>query len=79
MLTGNLFVGLTEGLEPSLQAIGSFIVGRSMNASFFTFITMMDTAAELLAGPIIGGLLTIRDSAGVSLGLCFLASAVRSR
>lgn len=71
--------GLAEGLEPALQGLGSFIVGRFLNASFFTFITMLDTIAALFGGPVMAGLLSIRNPDGGSAGYCFLLSAVSLR
>lgn len=74
-----LLCGLGEGLEPALQALGSFIAGKSLYASFFTFITMIDTVAEFVGGPVVATLFAIHDESAVSAGYCFLFSAVSTQ
>lgn len=72
-----LLCGLGEGLEPSLQALGSHFAGKAFTAGFFTFVTLIDTLAEFVGGPLTAALFAIRGSEGLSAGYCFLASAVR--
>lgn len=71
-----LFAGLAEGLEPAIQGFASGVVGRTMNASLFTFMSMLDTVAELLGGPLMAAAYRIRDANGLPAGYCFLLSAV---
>lgn len=68
--------GLAEGLEASLQSLGSYIVGESLNANYFSFVSMLDVTAELLGGPIMAGAYQIRNSANSPAGLSFLLSSV---
>lgn len=68
--------GLAEGLEPSLQALGTYIVGELLHANFFSFVSMLDLIGEILGGPVMGGVYRIRDASGHPAGYTFLLSAV---
>lgn len=71
---GMVICGLAEGLEPSLQALGSFIVGPSLNANFFSFVSMLDRIAELLGGITMAAAYSIRNLDGQPAGYNFLLS-----
>lgn len=68
--------GLAEGLEPAMQALATSIAGLEFNASLFTFVSMLDTCAELLGGPITAATFSIRDAENLPAGYCFFSSAV---
>ena len=69
--------GLGEGFEPGLQSFGSYIVGNANHATFFAFVSMLDVAGDLLAGPIMAWSYTIRGVDQLPAGYGFLLSAVR--
>jgi hypothetical protein len=71
-----LVAGFAEGLEPAMQSIASDIVGKDLNASLFTLVSMLDAIAELLGGPVMAATFSIRDADGHPAGYCFLLSAV---
>lgn len=73
---GMAICGMAEGLEPSLQASGSFIVGEALSANFFAFVSMLDTVAELLGGPIMAAAYQIRTPSNSPAGYSFLLSSV---
>ena len=53
------------------------MVDKTLNADLFAFITVVDTLAKLVAGPVVAALFSIRDDMGRSLGYFFLLSVVR--
>jgi hypothetical protein len=69
--------GLGDGLEPALSSFAASMVDKALNADLFAFITIVDTLAKLVAGPVVAALFSIRDDMGRSLGYCFLLSVVR--
>jgi hypothetical protein len=70
MVTGMGICGLAEGLEAALQSVGVGIVGQDLYAGFFTFISVLDTTALFIGGPV------IRDAAGLPAGYCYIFSLV---
>jgi hypothetical protein len=77
ILIGMGVAGFGEGLESGLQSLGSYIVGEANFATFFSFVSMLDVSAELFGGPIMAAAYSIRGADNLSLGYCFLLSAVR--
>lgn len=75
-LVGMGVAGFGEGLESGLQSLGSYIVREANFATFFSFVSMLDVSAELLGGPIMAAAYSIRGVDKLSLGYCFLLSAV---
>ena len=73
-----LLIGFAEGIDPALQALSSFIVGKALNANFFALVSMLDAIAELLGGPLMAHTYSIRGADGHLAGFCFLLSAVRT-
>lgn len=71
--------GLGEGLEPGLQSLGSYIVGKPNHATLFTFVSLLDVLGDFLGGPIMAWTYTIRGSDGLSAGYCFFLAAVSFR
>lgn len=68
--------GVAEGLEPSLQALGTYIVGNPLNANFFAFVSMLDLIGVIAGGPIMAATYRIRDDDQSPAGYAFLLSAV---
>ncbi|RDW58289.1 hypothetical protein BP5796_12219 [Coleophoma crateriformis] len=73
---GLFICGLGEGLEVGLQSLGSYIVGEAKLATFFSFVSILSVAGELLGGPIMAISYAVRDKDKQPLGLCYLLSAV---
>jgi hypothetical protein len=71
--------GFAEGLEPSLQALGAYMVGASFNANFFAFVSVLDLVGEILGGPVMASAYRVRDTSGAPAGYAFLLSAVSPR
>ncbi|KAF2727237.1 MFS general substrate transporter [Polyplosphaeria fusca] len=76
---GMATAGFAEGLEASLQALGSYIVGDPLNAMFFALVSMLDLVGEIIGGPLMAAAYRIRDASGRPAGFHFLISAVRWR
>ncbi|ORX98666.1 major facilitator superfamily domain-containing protein [Clohesyomyces aquaticus] len=72
---GMFIAGLAEGLEPSLQALGAFIVGETLGANFFSFVSMLDVVGEIVAGPSMTAIYRVRDVVGNPAGYAFLLSS----
>lgn len=76
MVTGMGICGLAEGLEAALQSVGVGIVGQDLYAGFFTFISVLDTTALFIGGPVMSALFIIRDAARLPASYCYIFSLV---
>jgi hypothetical protein len=50
-----------------------------MHSNLFTTISVIDTTAKLLGGPIMASAFALRNQSGQTYGLCFLLSAVSNQ
>ena len=72
-----LLCGAGEGLAPSLQAVVSAIVTQDLHTDLFVVVSIIDTTAKLLGGPIMAATFSIRNQDGRTYGYCFMLSMVR--
>ncbi len=77
MFAALLLCGGGEGLAPSLQAMASAAVTPDLNTDLFATISIIDTIAKLLGGPIMAATFSIRNEDGHTYGYCFMLSMVR--
>lgn len=78
-ITLALFIcGLSEGLEPALQGLGTSLIDSVYNARMFTTIAVVETIAKLIGGPLMARLFSIGRSEGGhgSRRINFLTSSI---
>jgi hypothetical protein len=78
MIVEGIFVlGLAEGLEPTVQAMAVSFVDPSSTGRLFTTIAALDMVAQLVSGPIMGGIFSASQGLNSTwLGLIYIIAAV---
>ena len=76
LIAGLIVCGLSEGLEPGLQALATTLVDKSYNARLLTFVAVLEISGKLAGGPVMGTLFSIgRGDGHGSSGVSFALSA----
>ena len=77
LILGLVICGLSEGLDPGLQALATTLVhNKAYNARLLTFVAVLEISGKLAGGPIMGWLFGIgRGEEHGSSGLNFAVSA----
>lgn len=78
LILGLVVCGLSEGLDPGLQALATTLVHKVYNARLLTFMSVLEISGKLAGGPVMGWLFGIGrgvDDGHGSSGLSFAVSA----